>query len=149
MLDVPADTARSRLLVNGQDVQDAGWLETWGAEFKEKMPEEIKAEIDEVIAKAKNGPDGRQRQRILERLQKIRELLRPSRYRRDPDGLVNGSGDVSGGDTASGVNVKTGERRPCGGSGGRGSDLYLADLVEINGEPAVKVHVNPVEPEVV
>ena len=36
-LDVRADRARSRIIINGEDVQEANWFETWGAEFREKM----------------------------------------------------------------------------------------------------------------
>jgi hypothetical protein len=55
--------------------------ETWGTEFKEKMPAEIKAKIDEIMVKTERDPDGRTRERILERLRRIRELLWRGRHR--------------------------------------------------------------------
>ena len=78
-LKIRADTARSRLIVNGEDVEEANWWGTWGAEFKEKLPREIKSKVDEIIARAEVNPDGRARERILEMLRRNRELLRPSR----------------------------------------------------------------------
>jgi hypothetical protein len=148
-LDVCADTARSRLIINGQDVQEANWFETWGEEFRAKMPAEIKAKIDEIMAKTEHDPEGKTRERILERLQRIRQLLRPSRYRRDADGLLRAVGEAPGGSSSL--------RRPSssavgegagGGKGGRSSDAYLADLVESGGEPATSVAINPREPTV-
>ena len=38
------------------------------------MPPEIKAKIDEIMAKTERDPDGKTRERILERLQRIRDL---------------------------------------------------------------------------
>ena len=96
-LEVRADTARSRIIINGEDVEEANWFETWGAEFREKMPAQIGAKIDEIMAKTERDPDGKTRERILERLQRIRALLRPTRYRRDPDGHLHASVQVPGG----------------------------------------------------
>src|SRR5262249_33099369 len=130
-LDVRADTARSRIIINGEDVQEANWFEIWGAEFREKMPPEIKAKIDEIMAKTERDPDGKTRERILERLQRIRELLRPTRYRRDSNGKLRAVGQAPGGGGLSGDT----QRQPSGGGnigqrGGRSSDDYLADLVD-------------------
>ena len=147
-LDIRADTARSRVIINGEDAQEANWFETWGGEFREKMPEEIKAKIDEIMAKAERDPDGKTRERILERLKRIRELLRPSRYRRDPSGNLRAVGEVAGGASADGGQTPSG---PSGGRsrrGGRSSDDYLADLVEFGGELVNAVVVSPKEPQV-
>ncbi len=148
-LDIRADTARSRVIINGEDVQEANWFETWGAEFQEKMPDAIKTKIDEIMAKTERDPEGKTRERILERLKRIRELLRPSRYRRDPDGNLFAAGAVAGGETASGNDHRdTGSSGGGTHRGGRSSDDYLADLVESGGEPASLVVVSPKEPEV-
>jgi hypothetical protein len=128
--------------------KEANWFETWGGEFREKMPEEIKAKIDEIMAKAERDPDGKTRERILERLKRIRELLRPSRYRRDPSGNLRAVGEVTGGASADGGQTRSG---PSGGGshrGGRSSDDYLADLVESGGELVNAVVVSPKEPQV-
>jgi hypothetical protein len=147
-LDICADTARSRLIINGQDVQEANWFETWGTEFKANMPAAIKAKIDEIMAKTEQDPEGKARERILERLQRIRELLRPSRYRRDPDGALRAVGQSPGGFSENGASSSTGTGGKPGTKGGRSSDDYLADLVESGGESARSVTINPNQPEV-
>jgi hypothetical protein len=149
-MDIRADTARSRIIINGEDVQEANWFETWGTEFKERMPSEIKAKIDEIMAKTERDPDGKARERILERLRRIRELLRPTRYRRDNGGKLQAVGQTSGGAGLSGDTQRSSS--PGGGSGSRGgrsSDDYLADLVDSGGEPVTSVVVSAKEPNVV
>jgi len=148
-LDIRADTARSRVIINGEDVQEANWFETWGAEFREQMPEAIKAKIDEIMAKTERDPEGKTRERILERLKRIRDLLRPSRYRRDPNGNLRGIGKAPGGSSSPGDDQKgTGSSGVGGHRGGRSSDDYLADLVESGGELVSAVVVSPKEPQV-
>jgi hypothetical protein len=146
-LDVRADTARSRIIINGQDAQEANWFETWGEEFQQKMPAPIKATIDEIMAKTERDPDGKARERILERLRRIRELLRPSRYRRDPNGVLRAIGEAPGGSTAKSTG-HVGDSGTGGGKGGRSSDDYLADLVEVGGDPVTPIVANPKEPTV-
>jgi hypothetical protein len=148
-LDIRADTARSRIIINGEDVQEANWFETWGAEFKEKMPPEIKAKIDEIMAKTERDPDGKARERILERLRRIRDLLRPTRYRRDANGKLRALGEAPGGVGSVGGTERTGTAAVGGGKrGGRSSDDYLADLVEAGGESVSPVVVSTREPDV-
>ena len=148
-LDIRADTARSRIIINGEDVQEANWFETWGAEFREKMPQEIKAKIDDIMAKTERDPDGKTRERILERLQRIRDLLRPTRYRRDPDGTLRAKSEAPGGgafgDTQRAASSSGGGS---GHRGGRSSDDYLADLVELGGEIVSAVVVSTKEPSI-
>lgn len=149
---VLADTARSRIIINGQDLEEANWWETWGAEFQEKLPREIRAKIEEIMARTETDPDGKKRERILERLKRIRELLRPTRYRRNPGSPLMAQGTVTGGGTRTlGGTRETNDVGSIGGTrrtGGTASDDYLADLVESDGEPATPVNVKPQEPEV-
>jgi hypothetical protein len=146
-LDIRADTARSRVIINGEDVQEANWFETWGADFREQMPQAIKAKIDEIMAKTERDPEGKTRERILERLKRIRDLLRPSRYRRDPNGNLRAIGKVVGGSSSAGdAQQGTGSSAVGGRRGGRTSDDYLADLVESGGELVSAVVVSPKEP---
>jgi hypothetical protein len=146
-LDIRADTARSRVIINGEDVQEANWFETWGAEFREQMPQAIRAKIDEIMAKTERDPEGKTRERILERLKRIRDLLRPSRYRRDPNGNLRAIGKVVGGSSSAGdAQQGTGSSAVGGRRGGRTSDDYLADLVESGGELVSAVVVSPKEP---
>lgn len=147
-LDIRADTARSRILINGEDVEEANWWETWGAEFKTKMPVEIERKVAEIMAKTERDPEGKTRERILERLRRIKELLRPSRYKRDPNGTLLATGRVSGGASGTINRSNSGGGSGSGGGGGRSSDEYLADLVEAGGEPVSPVEVSVREPEV-
>lgn len=148
-LDIRADTARSRVLLNGEDVEDANWWERWGAEFREQLPAPIKEKIDEIIARSNADPQGKLRERILERLKRIREFLRPSRYRRTPDGMVRAGGAAPGGNPESDGELSEPRSHRKGGSrGGRSSNDYLADLVEVDGEEATPVSPTPKEPEV-
>jgi hypothetical protein len=148
-LDILADTARSRVIINGQDFEDANWWETWGTEFNSKLPREIKSKIDEIMARTDGDRDGKKRERILERLKRIRELLRPSRYRSDPEGQLLARGTVRGGGASpSGGGAGNGGTGRSGGLGGRTSNDYLADLVESGGESASPVEIRPREPEV-
>jgi hypothetical protein len=148
-LDVRADTARSRIIINGEDVQEANWFEVWGEEFRQKMPLAIKAKIEEIMAKTEKDPDGKAQERIRERLQRIRELLRPSRYRRDPDGTLRADGTVAGGLSSKGGDSSSGRTAGAsGGKGGRTSDDYLADLVVSGGDFVTPVVTNPPVPVV-
>lgn len=148
-LEICADTARSRLLINGEDIEEANWWDVWGAEFKEKMPRAIKAKVDEIMARTDRDPEGKTRERILERLRRIKALLRPSRYRRDPNGSLLAVGQVTGGAPARSDNERSGIASSGGRrSGGRSSDDYLADLVEADGEPVSPVETAPKEPEI-
>jgi hypothetical protein len=145
-LDIWADTARSRIHINGEDVEEANWWDAWGSEFREKMPPELKDMIDEIMARTEKDPEGKTRERILERLRRIRELLRPTRYRKDPAGFVQAVGNVPGGVAASSDYERTGGVSITGRRGGRTSNEYLADLVESDGEPATSVNPTPSEP---
>jgi hypothetical protein len=148
-LDIRADTARSRIIIDGEDVQEANWFEKWGTEFKDKMPTEIKAKIDEIMAKTERDPDGKARERILERLRRIRELLKPTRYRRDDGGRLRALGRAPGGAGLSGDTQRSSSSGSGGGQrGGRSSDDYLADLVDSGGEPVSAVVVSTKEPAV-
>jgi hypothetical protein len=147
-LDIRADTARSRIIINGEDLQKANWFETWGSEFREKMPAAIKAKIDEIMAKTEGDPNGKTRERIRERLQRIRELLKPSRYRKDPNGQLRAAGRAPGGVPSTSGSRGDGDYTGGGRRGGRSSNDYLADLVESGGEPATQVAVSTKEPEV-
>ena len=97
------------------------------------MPHEIKAKIDEIMAKTERDPDGKTRKRILEQLQQIRELLRPTRYRRDSNGNLRGVGQAAGGGGLSGNtrNVSTPVVEAAVTAGGAQSGGCLADLGQL------------------
>jgi hypothetical protein len=146
---VHADTARSRVLIDGGDVEDGNYWERWGEEFKSRMPPEIRALIEELMARADRDPDGKARERILERLKRIRELMIPTRYRKDVDGPVSARTPVVGGTPLrSGVAREGGGSDRSGQNGGRSADAYLAELVELAGESAKEIRPVPSEPDV-
>ena len=55
-----------------EDVEDANWWESWGSEFKEKMPQPIEQKVNAILTKTGNDPDAKKR--IAERLDKIKSL---------------------------------------------------------------------------
>jgi hypothetical protein len=91
-LSIRADTGRSRVLLNDEDVDAGDWLQKWGAEFKQKMPKAIADLQAAFISKlgADNSEDARKR--VLERMNSLGQLLNPTRYRPDPEGVVFGEG---------------------------------------------------------
>ncbi|HZT17504.1 MAG TPA: ATP-binding protein [Gaiellaceae bacterium] len=76
---ITSNTARSQLLRNGEPLPYADWA----AEFRERMPQEIRDHIDAVIAGA-SGVD--HHEAIAERLKHYNKLFRLSRYRLRPEG---------------------------------------------------------------
>lgn len=91
-LSIRADTGRSRVLLNDEDIDAGDWFERWGAEFKQKLPKPIVDLQAAFISKlgADNSEDARRR--VLERINSLGQLLNPTRYRPDPQGVVFGEG---------------------------------------------------------
>jgi hypothetical protein len=89
-LSIRADTGRSRVLLNDEDVESGDWLHRWGNEFKQKLPKAIADLQAAYISKlgADNSEDARRR--VLDRISSLGQLLNPTRYRPDPDGVVFG-----------------------------------------------------------
>ncbi len=74
-----ANTARTQLMLSGEALD---W-QAWAAEFREKMPEQIRA-LQESIGSKVDEQD--HKKAILERLKQIRELLRFSRFKPSSSG---------------------------------------------------------------
>jgi hypothetical protein len=91
-LSLRADTGRSRVLLNDEDIDSGDWLQRWGAEFKQKLPKPIVDLQAAYISRlgADNSEDARRR--VLERIKSLGQLLNPTRYLPDPDGVVFGDG---------------------------------------------------------
>ena len=70
---VVPDTARTRLILNGEPLP---WSE-WAAEFREKMPAEIRKMMEEYAARPFGKDD---REAIKKRIEELWDLYRPSRY---------------------------------------------------------------------
>jgi hypothetical protein len=115
---IAANTARTHLL-QGSEALDWG---AWAAEFREAMPEQLKALQEEIGA---SGDQKDHRKAILERLKQIKDLLRFHRFQPadngpafiDPEELTQGGEPEHEGGKAPGV-------APTGKKGGRAGDLY-------------------------
>ncbi len=130
-----SNTARTNLLTDGEPLP---WAE-WAAEFRNLMPDEIKALMEEITA---GSSATNHKQAIRERLKQIRDLLRnPSRYRRNPSGGLTVSGEAPGGQTKARDTIADSSGRS-GGSGGRAGSIY-ALFVDEDGEPGNEVVVDP------
>ena len=125
-------TARTHLLM---DEEPLPWAD-WAAEFRQKIPEEIKDLMEEVTAGSTSGDH---KQAIKDRLKQIRDLFRISRYRRSSAGALNVAEDTVGGETKE---KDTPDQRKGsgkgGGRGGRAGDIYALFAVE-DGEPGEEI----------
>lgn len=110
---VTTNTARTRLVIDGEDLP---WAE-WAAEFREKIPKEIRELMEHVGAKA---PSNDHEKTIRERLKPLLDLYRVSRYRAERGGpsavdedshAPGGKPDKGGGGSgSSGSGGKTGSK---------------------------------------
>lgn len=144
---VHADTTRSRVIVNGADADSADLWARWGDEFRDAMPSEIKLFMERLLSADTDDSRLERRERILERLQRIRELLNPSRYRRSAHGRQNAINSVTGGNPASDDAGEAKGSARAGRPGGRSADDYLAQLAVEMGEPAEPVKPRPAPPD--
>jgi hypothetical protein len=134
-----SNTARTHLLISGEPLP---WAD-WAAEFRDRMPAEVKALMDEITSGA---PGNDHKAAIKERLKTIRDLLRhPSRYRRTPAGEMKVTGETPGGRLRDSLSTSNGDGTP-GGRGGRAGSIY-ALFVDEDGEPGEEATPDPM-PEV-
>lgn len=138
---VTANTARTMLLIDN----DALDWSAWASDFRAAMPEEIKTLQEEIGA---HSGDKSYKQKILDRLKDIRDLLRFSRVRPSASGIVPFDEDakVTGGE-ASLSDLSRSGHRDSGSKGGKSGDIYalfaeagdaLGDNVESNDAPIVR-----------
>jgi len=118
-----SNTARTHLLINDEPLP---WAE-WAAEFRERMPQDIKDLMDEVTAHSTGGDH---KEAIKERLRQIRDLLRLSRYRRTRTGELTVDQDTVGGRPRASKDERTGGDGPSGRKGGRAGDVYALFLAD-------------------
>lgn len=151
---ITADTARSRIRVNGHDIEETGLWVRWCAEFASMMPKEVRDFVDQLMAEAEAHSDKDARDRIRKRLRENQKLLQVSRYSKDPAGQLRAVLQVSGGQgggfdrgdgTAgdSGDYVGGGRRDNAYSHQGRAGNAYLSDLVDEEGDKVRKVRVPP------
>lgn len=130
--DVVSNMARTHLLMDGESLP---WAD-WAAEFREKMPEDIKDLMEEVTAGATSGSH---KQSIKDRLKQIRDLFRISRYRRSRAGNLNVAENTAGGnpDEKDTPESRKGSGKG-GGRGGRAGDIYALFSVDV-GDPGEEI----------
>ena len=130
--DLVSNTARTHLLMDGEALP---WAD-WAAEFRDKMPQEIKDLMEEVTA---GSTSGNHKQSIKERLKQIRDLLRISRYKKTRTGDVQVAEDTVGGSPKDTSTKRSGSGSGRGGgSGGRAGDIYALFAVD-DGVPGEEV----------
>lgn len=133
--ELGSNTARTQLLINGEPLP---WSD-WATEFRNNMPDEIKALMEEITSGSKNTDH---KAAIKERLKQVRDLLRnPSRYRRTAAGGLKVAGESPGGRSRENGGV-TGSGGSAGGRGGRAGSVYAMFLDE-DGDQGEEIKVDP------
>ena len=138
---VTANTARTQLLIDNEAID---WS-AWASDFRGSMPDEIKLLQEEI---GSHSGDKSYKQKILDRLKDIRDILRFSRVRPSSNGVVPYDEDakVSGGESNASDIARTGHRE-AGSKGGKSGDIYAlfaeaseahGDQIETNDAPDVK-----------
>lgn len=131
---VTSNTSRTALLVNSDPLP---WAD-WAAEFRQRMPEEIQALMEEVSAGSVSSDH---KQAIRERLRQIRELFKFSRYRLTPKGalLVDPESAGTGGDPAEDSERERTQHGRGGQGGARQGNVYALFLMD-EGLPGASVN---------
>lgn len=127
--EITPNTARSQLLTGGEPLP---W-EDWAAEFRASLPDPIQRMMEELLSR---DSDGNHSDAIRQRLKRIEELMRFTRYRRTPSGSTSVSGDAAGGSAGEGEAEESTRTAKPGTTGGTQADLYGAYVDEEEGDPA-------------
>lgn len=131
---VTTNTSRTRLILDGEDLP---WSE-WAAQFREKMPQEIRDLMEEVGSKA---PSNDHEKTIRERLKPLMDLYKVSRYRLDAHGgsAIDEAALTLGGRPARGVGSSEARGGGASGSpGGKAGGAY-GNFLKNNGIPGMPV----------
>ena len=125
-----SNTARTRLLLNGEELP---WPE-WAAEFRQKIPQEIKDLMDAYAARDAKKVD---REEIKRRIEELRELYNPSCYI-PTQGAIEKAGETNliGGTPTRSEQVPPAGHPPSGGT--KVHPIYSAFIKE-TGEEALRV----------
>lgn len=76
------DTARTRVMIDGRDVEEVGFMDAWGSRFKAQMPDVIAEMMHRLMHQAADTDPANAKKRIKDRLDHIKRLLNPALYRR-------------------------------------------------------------------
>lgn len=139
---VTSNTSRTALLINSEPLP---WAD-WAAEFRQQIPTEIQALMEEVSAGSVSSDH---KQAIRDRLRQIRDLFRFSKYRLTPKGdlSVDPESVGVGGDPEEDPERERTKRGRGGQSGGRTGNVYALFLMD-GGVPATAVNPDNI-PEVI
>lgn len=136
-LHLTPNTARSQLLSNGEPLP---W-DKWAAEFRADLPGPIQKMMEDLLSRSSTENS---EQAIQDRLKRIEDLMRFTRYRRNPAGAVKTAGEALGGTPGESDTTGTSTRTTrSGGDGGGLTDLYGAYVDDEDGDPA-----DPIVPKV-
>jgi hypothetical protein len=135
------NTARSQLLAGGEPLP---W-EEWAAEFRAKLPEPIEKMMNDLLSQ---DSDGNHEESIRERLKRIDELMRHTKYRRTSNGSVNVDGNATGGSAGEGDTDQASGSSKSGTKGGTAADFYGSFVDEEDGDPAEPVTPQDAFPEI-
>jgi len=139
-----SDFARAHVLVGGTPVFESDAWPVWADQFREQIPDKIKAAILEEQERIQEEDPDRER-RIRERLSDVMSLLRPKRLRRSVNGSVGAAGPSVTGPEGEGnefAERPAGEGRRRVGAGARGIGSLLTRIDEQGGEPSREVFAN-------
>lgn len=132
-LKVVANTARSSLLLDQDSSGTALPWEDWKAEFRDRLPQEIRDMMNDILSRTNIGDYNEE---VRRRLREIRDLFRFERYRRSRTGAIPTGGELPGGSKRE--LDGTGGRTGGGGgkrSGGGAGDLFGA-FITPEGDPS-------------
>jgi Histidine kinase-, DNA gyrase B-, and HSP90-like ATPase len=137
---IRSDTARAHVLVGGKPVFESdAWL-VWSEQFRAQLPEAIKRTMTEEQARLQEEDPDRAR-RIRERLKDVMALLRPRRFRRQPEGRTRAAGPTAtgpDGGLGSVIERSMGPGRRPSRASARGIGAVLTQI-EPAGEPATDI----------
>jgi len=131
------NTARTHLLANGEPLP---WDE-WAAEFRERMPSDIRDLIERLAAGSSSHDHA---ESIRERLRRILDLYKVSRYRPTPAGnmLVDPDTTARGGVARQAGEDRSGTQQRGGKRGGAAGGIYSIFL-DPDGVPGTDVNPDP------
>lgn len=142
---ITSDFARAHVLVGGVPALQSDSWEVWSEQFRDDLPDPIRATVQDELAQVKPEDPQRSR-RIRERLDDVLKLLQSPRFRANPSGAIRaGEPEVTGamghelsGEPAGRIRRTAGSSGVGDGQVGRGRSL-LSQLNEVDGVPSREV----------
>jgi hypothetical protein len=137
---ISSDFARAHILIGGKPVFESdAWL-VWTDQFREQLPETIRQTMSEERARL-HDEDPDKARRIRDRLKDVMGLLRPRRFRQQPNPTTRAGGPTATGpDGGAGLAIErsAGPGRRPGRARARGIGAVLTQ-VDPSGEQAAEI----------